>query len=50
MDTVYSLNDAMNWFLNNSDGCVICSKENGRESIVDNYKDAKEFFEIDNAI
>jgi len=42
---VTSVEAAMNWFLSHSSGQVCCVKENGDTKVVDNFPDAKAFFE-----
>lgn len=44
MQTVYNIEEARVWFMNNSDGPVIC--DNGYESgEIDCYPDASKFFD-----
>lgn len=43
MDTVYSTEEAEEWFLKHHSGSVAC--DNGVETQeIDNFKDAKDFF------
>ena len=45
MEKVKPLEEAMNWFLNNREGGVICTKEhNYDEKICHTYPDAVEFY------
>jgi len=43
--TVYSKEEAMSWFLNNSCCILICQKEDGSTLECDNYPAAEEFFD-----
>jgi hypothetical protein len=43
LERVTTLEEAMNWFLKNSSGNVICKKDN-IEEVVTCYPQAKEFF------
>ena len=42
---VKSTDEAMNWFLSNSSGTVTCERPDGETKEVDNFPDAKAFFE-----
>lgn len=44
MDTVYSLDKALEWFLLHPKGQLRCVREDGEEKIVDSYPDAEDFY------
>lgn len=41
---IFSLDDAMNWFLKNSTGSIICVKD-GEKQTCNDYPEARKFFE-----
>lgn len=45
MDTVYSLDEAKDWFLSHSSGSVRCVDEKAAQIIATTYLEAKSFFE-----
>jgi hypothetical protein len=46
MYRVMNKEEAMNWFLSNSEGSIMCvDRKNGYEKVCDCYADAKDFFE-----
>ena len=44
MVKVHTLSEAMDWFLINCKGSIICVSESGEEKEVDCYPDAEDFF------
>ena len=46
MDKVYSLASAMQWFLEHTEGSLLCIKEH-KEYICESYTDAVEFYKYD---
>lgn len=46
--TAHTLEEAMNWFLENSSGCVTCVRANGWKKVCYSFPEAREFFETGN--
>jgi len=44
-EIVFSIEEALEWFLDHHAGGVLCRKENGKEKICYSYAEAKTFFE-----
>lgn len=44
MKTANNTNEAMQFFMSNSEGSVKCVKEDGSEKVCDSYPEAVEFF------
>ncbi len=44
MIKVYSLEEAMNWFLNNSSGNITCVRKDGESQECSSYPEAKKFY------
>jgi len=47
MKTVYSIDEARDWFFENHEGSVACVKDNGDARICKSYVEAKEFYKQD---